>query len=165
VRFPFLPPTVLSPDKSIWPAPSYCYGGVLSVLLAAEQSPTDVSVCAHPGKLDLADFENVRKPLAMVLAEREWAGLGFREWGLRARSDACSPRAPTEDHIFDDQKPAALAILDRIQSEHAVPIAIYDQHAGTTHGFGCRPDLENEAVKRAWELAAEETVGWFEGHL
>lgn len=117
----------------------YCYGGVLSVLLAAEQSPTDVSVCAHPGKLDLADFENVRKPLAMVLAE--------------------------QDHIFDDQKPAALAILDRIQSEHAVPIAIYDQHAGTTHGFGCRPDLENEAVKRAWELAAEETVGWFEGHL
>ncbi|KWU44382.1 hypothetical protein RHOSPDRAFT_34174 [Rhodotorula sp. JG-1b] len=110
----------------------YCYGGVLSILLAAEQSPTDVSVCAHPGKLDLADFENVRKPVAIVLAE--------------------------QDHIFDDQKPAALAILDRIQSEHAVPIAIYDQHAATTHGFGCRPDLENEAVKTAWEKAAEETV-------
>lgn len=84
---------------------------------------------------------------------------------FQACSRTCMPVAPTEDYIFDDQKPAALAILDRIHSQHAVPIAIYDQHAGTTHGFGCRPDLENAAVKRAWEKAAEETVGWFEEHL
>lgn len=135
-------------------------------MLAAEQSPIDVSVCAHPGKLDLADFENVRKPVAMVLAEGEWGRSRFRSvpsHSAHALTPVLAP--PTEDHIFDDQKLAALAILDRIQSEHAVPIAIYDQHTGTTHGFGCRPDLENEAVKKAWEKAAEETVGWFEEHL
>lgn len=126
-------------------------------------------MCAHPGKLDLADFENVRKPVAMVLAEREWGGfasIALSGVSLCARSDALRITAPpTEDHIFDDQKPAALAIFDRIKSQHAVPIAVYDQHVGTTHGFGCRPDLENGQVRKAWERAAEETVGWFEGHL
>ncbi|GAA5990019.1 hypothetical protein JCM10908_002422 [Rhodotorula pacifica] len=117
----------------------YCYGGILAVLLAADASPIDVSVCAHPGKLDLADFERVRKPLAMVLAE--------------------------EDHIFDSQKPNALANLDRLRTEHSIPIAVYDDHPGTTHGFGCRPDLEEEEVREAWERAAEETSAWFGEHL
>ncbi|POY76206.1 hypothetical protein BMF94_0401 [Rhodotorula taiwanensis] len=117
----------------------YCYGGILAVLLASQDGPVDASVCAHPGKLDLADWERVREPLALVLAEK--------------------------DHIFDEQKPQALSILDNLAENKNVPIRVYSDHPGTTHGFGCRPDLEDEAVRKAWDKAALETVAWFAEHL
>ncbi|BGP58713.1 hypothetical protein JCM8202v2_006390, partial [Rhodotorula sphaerocarpa] len=88
----------------------YCYGGIFSILLAQEDSPVDVAVCAHPGKLDLADFERVRKPLALILAE--------------------------EDKFFDEQKPEALPVLERISRDLGVPVAVHDNHPGTSHGFG-----------------------------
>ncbi|GAA5889277.1 hypothetical protein JCM6882_000693 [Rhodosporidiobolus microsporus] len=117
----------------------YCFGAALAVLLSKEDGPIDVAVGAHPGRIPAADMEAIRKPFAVICAE--------------------------EDLGFDAVKEASIAILNRLEKEQGVPVAIYDDHPGTTHGFGSRPNLSDPKVKDSFEKSLVETKEWFDKHL
>ncbi|GJN92376.1 hypothetical protein Rhopal_005406-T1 [Rhodotorula paludigena] len=117
----------------------YCFGGSIAVWLAASDSPIDVSVCYHPSRLTLQDFEAIRKPFMLVCAE--------------------------EDMSFDGMKPSALVALDKVRSKHSIPVQVWDDNAGTTHGFGCRPNMKRADVRESYEKSNARTKAWFEEHL
>ncbi|GAA6003978.1 hypothetical protein JCM10207_006495 [Rhodosporidiobolus poonsookiae] len=117
----------------------YCFGADIGIHLATENGPIDVLVAVHPGGLPIEDFEKIRRPLAMICAD--------------------------EDMFFDKLKPKVLPVLDTLQKTHSVPVVVHDSHEGTTHGFGCRPNLADPKVKVAFEQALVETKEWFDEHL
>ncbi|GAA5991761.1 hypothetical protein JCM10908_001127 [Rhodotorula pacifica] len=113
----------------------YCFGGTLAVLLAKEGSPIDVSVCFHPGGPSASNWSSIAKPFMLVCSE--------------------------EDFSFDRIKPTVLPMLAQLW----VPVEIHDDNKGTTHGFGCRPNLGKPEIRVTYERGLERTKGWFEKHL
>ncbi|GAA5869157.1 hypothetical protein JCM3774_003967 [Rhodotorula dairenensis] len=113
----------------------YCFGGTLSILLAKAESPIDACVCFHPGGPSPAAWTKIAKPFMLVCSE--------------------------EDFAFDRNKPTVLPILAQLP----VPTQVCDDNKGTTHGFGCRPNMANLQVREAFERGLERTQKWFEMHL
>jgi hypothetical protein len=89
--------------------------------------------------------------------------------------------------MFDGIKTAALAIPEERKAA-GVPIAVYQDEGGTTHGtfhnalpplahrtdasalptnirFAARPDLHTPEIEAAFEQSVEQTVDWFKVHL
>ncbi|TKA52087.1 hypothetical protein B0A53_04747 [Rhodotorula sp. CCFEE 5036] len=110
----------------------YCFGGTLSVLLAKRDSPLDACVCFHPGGPSPTAWKNIAKPFMLVCSE--------------------------EDFAFDRNKATVLPILAGLK----VPVEVWDDNKGTTHGFGCRPDMAKPEVRDAFERGLERTKEWFE---
>ncbi|GAA5969545.1 hypothetical protein JCM11641_008152 [Rhodosporidiobolus odoratus] len=99
-----------------------------------------VGYCCGGGRSSAENFEAVRKPFALICAEEEFE--------------------------FGSLKPKAISILNnKIEKEQGIPVAILDDHASTTHGFGSRPDLSQPAVKASFEKALKEPTDWWQQHL
>ncbi|GAA6016104.1 hypothetical protein JCM8202_005411 [Rhodotorula sphaerocarpa] len=113
----------------------YCFGGTVSVFLARADSPVDACVCFHPGGPNVAEWEKIAKPFCLV--------------------------CPEEDFTLDSKKPAVLPLLEKLP----VPTRVWDDNPGTTHGFGCRPNLAKPQIREAFERGLARTKDWFEEHL
>lgn len=66
-----------------------------------------------------------------------------------------------EDFAFDRNKATVLPILANLK----VPVKVWDDNKGTTHGFGCRPNMAKPEVREAFERGLERTKEWLEMHL
>ncbi|POY72332.1 hypothetical protein BMF94_4634 [Rhodotorula taiwanensis] len=113
----------------------YCFGGTVSVFLAKADSAVDALVCFHPGGPKPAEWANIAKPFLLVL--------------------------PEEDFAFDRSKSTVLPMLEKVPVETKV----IDDNPGTTHGFGCRPNMAKPQIRQAFERGLEHTKDWFEAHL
>ncbi|BGP42287.1 hypothetical protein JCM10449v2_006292 [Rhodotorula kratochvilovae] len=120
----------------------YCYGGALGVHLAGVRGPlkpVDVVVAFHPAPITPVEFARVQVPFMLSCAE--------------------------EDLFFDGIKRAALAALENARRTHGAPSKVYDDAAGTVHGYGSRPDLDKPEVREAFEKGRERTAQWFGRYL
>lgn len=138
----------------------YCFGGTVSVFLARADSPVDACVCFHPGGPNVAEWEKIAKPFCLVCPEGEFADRG-RSCSARRIAHTASLRHLAEDFTLDSKKPAVLPLLEKLP----VPTCVWDDNPGTTHGFGCRPNLQKPQIREAFERGLARTKDWFEEHL
>ncbi|KWU45863.1 hypothetical protein RHOSPDRAFT_32336 [Rhodotorula sp. JG-1b] len=138
----------------------YCFGGTLSVLLAKRDSPLDACVCFHPGGPSPRAWKNIAKPFMLVCSEGESGPRIARSKDPHTRS-LTSVCGFAEDFAFDRDKATVLPILAALR----VPVEVWDDNKGTTHGFGCRPNMATPEVREAFERGLRRTKEWFEVHL
>ncbi|KAF8578489.1 dienelactone hydrolase endo-1,3,1,4-beta-D-glucanase [Ramaria rubella] len=117
----------------------FCFGGAQVVRLASADL-FDSAIVAHPGPTTKAQVEAMKIPTSWICAEED------RAFGPKRRAE-------TE------------AIFKRKQEANSSLKYEFRDYKGTVHGFGCRPNLNNPDIKKAFESAFEQAVTWFDNTL
>ncbi|EJT99860.1 hypothetical protein DACRYDRAFT_101010 [Dacryopinax primogenitus] len=122
---------------------SWLVGGVIADLMPYHLFSS--AVICHPGDFDHKLVDEINFPTSWVTCEE----------------DAFFSPTSTEDV---NERLARRNQQLREQGKEA-PEYEMKRYMGTRHGFACRPALEVEAVRNAWEGAWEQTVRWFKKTL
>ncbi|KAG6327075.1 hypothetical protein ID866_12014, partial [Astraeus odoratus] len=114
----------------------YCYGGGVAARLANSADDFDSVVICHPALISLSTVKATVIPSSWVCAE--------------------------EDNTFphDMRVQSEMILAERKEKGSTVPYEFVD-YKGTVHGFACRPNLDIEEIKEAFEKSMEQTRAWF----
>jgi len=119
-------------------AVGYCYGGQI----IAELAPFHVlssGVLCHPGDFSLKLVDQIDFPVSWVTCQ--------------------------EDFAFAPKKTEQCETMLSSRSEANKVDFEFKKYMGTKHGFAIRPAMDMPIVKKAFEDATEQTVGWFKKTL
>nr|XP_031859744.1 uncharacterized protein CI109_004816 [Kwoniella shandongensis]KAA5526816.1 hypothetical protein CI109_004816 [Kwoniella shandongensis] len=119
----------------------YCRGGaVIQYLLASTSHPTllQCGVVNHPSP-ETSTWDNIHKPTQWHLAEHD------QMFGLEKIANL--------RRVFEEKKKNEGVVFD------------FYHHKDTVHGFACRPTLDHEETKKAFEEAGDTAVAFLQKHL